>query len=258
MSKILVTGATGTLGRDLTQKLLGRGHQVRVFTRQAQPPVPDGVEVHQGNIREGSGLLEATKGADTIIHCVSVYEEGFPTDIQGTRNLIEVAKTNGSPHVIFISIVGIDHSPFPYFQAKLQAERIVEQSDLPWSILRATQFHNYILGVITSFEDEQAKTITIPAASRFQPIDSGEVADALIALVDQEASGRVPDVGGPQVLTLDEIAETYTRVFHKQRAIHTHTMQGEYFDAFRNDEKLNPDRAIGHITWEQFLQQRKG
>lgn len=63
-------------------------------------------------------------------------------------------------------------------------------------------------------------------------------------------------MGGPEVLTLAEMANTYARVFHKQRAIHTHTMPGEYFDAFRSDEKLVPERAVGRITWARFLQQR--
>jgi uncharacterized protein YbjT (DUF2867 family) len=256
MSTILVTGGTGGLGRHLVGKLLQRGHQVRIHTRQAHPNLPNSVSAYQGDIREGSGLAEATNGVDTIIHCVSVYEEGFATDIEGTRQLIKAAKTNGSPHLVFISIVGIDTSPFPYFQAKLQAEQLIEQSGLPWSILRATQFHTYILAVITSFEDDQAATISIPAGSRFQPIETSEVADALVTLAEGQAAGRAADVGGPEILMLDEIAEAYVRVLHKRRDIQTHMFPGDYFDAFRDDAKVNPDRAVGHMTWEQFLQQQ--
>ena len=256
MSTILVTGATGTLGREVVQKLLDRQQRVRVYTRQPHPPVPAGVEVYQGDIREGTGLIEATRAVDSIIHCVSVYEEGFTTDRQGASQLIEAAKANGAPHLVFISIAGIDHSSFPYFQAKLDVERMVEQSGLPWSILRATQFHNYILSLISSWEDENTATITVPAEARFQPIDVAEVAGALVTLAEREAAGRVPDMGGPEILTLDEMAETYVQVYRKQRAVHTHMLPGAYFDAFRSDEKVVADRAVGRMTWERFLQQR--
>ena len=256
MATTLVTGATGNLGREVVRRLLDGGQQVRVYARRPNPTFPADLAVYQGDIREGNGLREATQGVDTIIHCVSVYEDGFVTDRQGARNLIDAAKANGAPHLIFISIAGIDHSPFPYFQAKLAVEHRVEGSGLPWSILRATQFHDYILGVLASFEDEQAGTITVPAASRFQPIAVGEVADALVALAQQDAIGRAPDVGGPEVLTLEAMAQTYIRVFHKQRAISTHSLPGAYFDAFRSDDKLVPERAVGHVTWEQFLHQR--
>lgn len=256
MATLLVTGATGGLGRTIVPLLLDHGHQVRVLSRQAHPAVPDGVKISYGDVRAGTGLAEATRGVETIIHCVSVYEEGFPTDIVGTRNLLEAAQMNGSPHIVFISIAGIDHSPFPYFQAKREAEQQIAQSGLPYTILRATQFHTYILSLITSWEDPQAATITVPASSQFQPIDVSEVADALVALAEGQPVGRAPDVGGPEVLTLDEMAQTYIQVYKKQRTIHTHTTPGAYFDAFRSDEKLVPERAVGRITWKDFLRQR--
>ena len=256
MATTLVTGATGNLGRAVVRRLLDGGLQVRVYARRPNPAFPADVAVYQGDIREGNGLREATEGVNTIIHCVSVYEDGFVTDQQGARHLIDAATANGAPHLIFISIAGIDHSPFPYFQAKLAVEHMVEGSGLPWSILRATQFHDYILSVLASFEDEQAETITIRAGSRFQPIAVGEVADALVALAQGEAAGRAPDVGGPEVLTLEAMAQTYIRVFHKQRAIRTHSLPGAYFDAFRSDDKLVPEHAVGRITWDQFLHQR--
>ena len=259
MSTILVTGATGHLGGEVVRQLLDRGHSVRAYTRQSNPSVPAEVKVYQGEIREGSGLDEATKGVDAIIHCATLFDPGFATDREGTRNLIEAAKANGSPHLVYISIAGIDHSPFSLFQAKLSVERIIEQSGLPWSILRATQFPYFVLGLITSGEDEKTSTITIPAGSRFQPIDISEVAQALVTLAEQEAAGHVPDIGGPEVLTLEEMTQTYQRIFHKHNVVRSETaevLSGEYYDACRDDDKLVPDRAVGHINWENFLQQQ--
>ena len=257
MSTVLVTGATGTLGREVVRQLLERGQHVRIYARQPHPSVPPNVEVFQGDIRLGTGLHEAVKGVDTIVHCVSVFEfeQGYPTDIEGAGHLIEAARAHGSPHLIFVSIVGIDHSPFSYFQAKLKVERMIEQSDLPWTILRATQFHPYVFSLIRSMEDEEAGIITIPAGSYFQPIDPSEVAQALVTLAERGPAGHVPEIGGPEVLTFDEMVQTYLRVFHKNSVIQTHMLSNEYFDVFRDDEKLTPNRAVGHITWESFLKQ---
>lgn len=244
------------LGREVVQKLLDRGQHVRAYTHQLHLSVPQGVEVYQGDLRVGSGLIEATRGVDAIIHCASFFEEGYATDLQGSRHLLEAARENGSPRLVYVSIAGIDRSPFSYFQAKLEVEHMIEQSHVPWSILHVTQFHNYILSLITSWEDEKTSTITIPAGTRFQSIDISEVAHALVTLAEQPAAGHVPDMGGPEVLTLEEMVETYQRVSHKQCVVRTETLPGEYYDAFRSDEKLVPDRAVGRITWESFLRQR--
>ncbi|EFH90975.1 SDR family oxidoreductase [Ktedonobacter racemifer] len=265
MSTILVTGATGHLGSEVVRQLLEREHSVRAYTRQPHPSVPAGMQVYQGDIREGSGLDEATKGVDAIIHCATLFEPGFTTDLEGSRHLIEAAKANGSPHLVYISIAGIDHSPFslwaenPVSQVKLSVEHTIEQSGLPWSIVRATQFHYLVLGLITSGEDEKTSTITIPAGSRFQSIDISEVAQTLVTLAEQGAAGRVPDIGGPEVLTLEEMTQTYQGIFHKHNVVRSEpaeVLSGEFYDACRSDDKLVPDRAVGRITWESFLQQQ--
>lgn len=259
MATLLVTGATGNLGSKVVRQLHDRGQQVRAYSRQSRPWVPAGVEVYAGDILVGSALGEATRGVDAIIHCATFFEPGYATDLQGTRFLLEAARANGSPHLVYISIAGIDYSPFSYFQVKLEVEHMIEQSGLPYSILRATQFHDFVLSLITSGEDEKTQTITIPAGTRFQSIDVSEVAQALATLAEQSAAGHVPAIGGPEVLTLEEMTQTYLRVSHKQSVIRSEgpeTFPGEYYDACRSDEKLAPDRAVGRITWEQFLQER--
>lgn len=259
MSTILVTGATGNLGSNVVRQLLDRGQNVRAYARQPRPSIPASVPLYQGDISVGSTLDEATRGVDVIIHCASLFQEGYATDLQGSRHLIEAAKANGTPHLVYVSIVGIDRSPFSYFQAKLAVEQMIEQSGLPYSILRVTQFHDFVLSTITSAVDEQTATITIPAETRFQSIDVSEVATALVALAEQPASGRVSDIGGPEVLTLEEMAESYLRVSHQHYVVRSEgpeTFPGEYNDELRSDAKLVPDRAVGHITWESFLQER--
>ena len=109
MSTILVTGATGTLGREVVRQLRHRQHHVRAYTRQSRPAVPQGVAAYQDDIRVGTGLVEATRGVDAIVHCASVVDAGNVTELQGARHFLQVAVEHGEPHLIYISIVGIDH-----------------------------------------------------------------------------------------------------------------------------------------------------
>ncbi|QBD76090.1 NAD-dependent epimerase/dehydratase family protein [Ktedonosporobacter rubrisoli] len=256
MLTILVTGATGALGREVVQQLLQQQHQVRIYTHKSPPTAAENIEVYQGDLRTGEGLIEATRGVDSIIHCATFFDEGYVTDRQGTRHLIEAALKNGSPHLIYISIVGVDRSSFSYFQMKREVEKMIESSGLPWSILRTTQFHNFVLNIITSLEDKQSSTLTLPDGVRFQSIDGSEVAQALARLASQQAAGYLPEMGGPQILTLAEMAQSYQRVYAKQNNIRLEPLQGEMYEAFRSGVNLVPERAVGQITWETFLRQR--
>lgn len=259
MSTILVTGGTGNLGSHVVQQLLDRGHQVRAYARQSRPCIPKGAAMFQGDIRTGQGLAEAISGAAVIVHCATLFQEGYATDLQGIRHLVETARAHGSPHLVYISIAGVDRSPFSYFQAKLAVERVVEQSSLPWTIVRVTQFHDFVLSTIRAGEDEETATITIPAGVRFQSIAVSEVASALVTLAQQPAEGHVPDMGGPEVLTLEDMVNTYQRVYDTHYVVHAEgpeSFPGEYNDALRSDDKLVLDRAVGRITWETFLRQR--
>jgi uncharacterized protein YbjT (DUF2867 family) len=255
MSTILVTGATGSIGSSVVHHLLNRHHRVRIYTHQSQPSVPQEVEVYQGDIRTGTGLSAAIKGADAVIHCASnPREEGHATDIQGTRHLVQMASYSDALHIIYISIVGIDRSEFAYYKTKLEVEHIIERSGLPWTTLRTTQFHDFGLNIITSAEAKNPDKIIIPAGIRFQSIDKDEVAQRLVDLAEQRPAKRVPDMGGPQILTIEEMTETYLRIFNKQGVIiQPESLQGGRYDAFLSGINLVPDHAVGRVTWEDFL-----
>ncbi|QBD82627.1 NAD-dependent epimerase/dehydratase family protein [Ktedonosporobacter rubrisoli] len=256
MLKILITGATGNLGRQVVRLLLGRQHRVRAYTQVANPSIPQDVEVYTGDLRAGSGLAEATRGVDAIIHTATAFEPGYVTELQGARHLLDAAAENGVPHLLYISIAGVEESKFSYFKAKLEVEKMVTQSSVPWTILRATQFHTFPLQFITSGEDEQAGTITLPMGMSFQSIEMSEVALGLAKLAEGSAAGYAPVMGGPQILTLEEMAESYARHSNKQRVIRTEPLQGEIYDGFRGGVNLAPTRMVGHVTWEEFLQRR--
>jgi uncharacterized protein YbjT (DUF2867 family) len=187
-ARILVTGGTGTLGRQVVPRLREAGGDVRVLSRRTRE-ANGGVEYVTGDLATGQGVQAAVAGAAIIVHCAGSARG----DEDKARNLVRAASQAGTPHLVNISVVGADRIPvasaadrvmFGYFAAKLAAERVVAGSDLPWTTLRATQFYDLILMVARQL----TRLPAVPAAVgfRFQPVDTGEVAARLADL------GRLP------------------------------------------------------------------
>ena len=241
MRPILVTGGTGTLGRVLVGQLTAAGHQVRVLSRK-----PAGTPGHfTGDLSTGAGLAEAVAGTDVIVHCASDPRH-WPVDIDGTRRLVEAARAAGAPHLVYVSIVGVDRIPYGYYKAKLAAERVVEESGLPWTILRATQFHNLIAALAKVLT--KSPVVPVPKGLSFQPCDIHEVAARLVELATAPATGRAPDFGGPEIRTAEELVKRY-----RHRPIVSVPLPGKVFRALRSGANLAPDRRSGRITFEDFL-----
>src|SRR3990172_12933053 len=141
MSRVLITGGTGVLGSEVASRLAPAGYTVRVMSRRAAPAEGARTEWAQAQIETGEGLAEAVAGVDVIVHAASSpFRRTREVDVEGTRRLLEVARAAGVAHFVYISIVGIDRIPLPHYKAKLAAERLIEESAVPYSILRAPQF----------------------------------------------------------------------------------------------------------------------
>ena len=261
MASILVTGGTGTLGREVVARLIVRGHRVRILTHRtspAMPAVPEGVEVVPGDLSAGAGLAAALAGTEIVMHLASQSQQALATDVGGTRNLLAAATAQASaapPHIIYISIVGVDRSNMSYYVAKYAAEALIAASGLPWSILRTTQFHGFIASLLQSLGIETQPEIAVPAGVRVQSIDVGEVAERLVALAELGPLGHVAEMGGPQVLDLETMATTYLRVRDPRPTaqVRAEPLQSPLFDAWRSGSNLAPDHAFGVITWEEYL-----
>lgn len=257
-STILVTGGTGTLGRHVVPLLREAGRKVRVLSRSSHDAA-DGVEYVTGDLATGEGIGAAVEGAAIIVHCA-----GSSKDDQGkARSLVRAASRAGAPHLVYISVVGADRIPvvsgadramFGYFASKLAAERVVADSGLPWTTLRATQFHDAIL--MTARQMAKLPVILAPAAFRFQPVDAGEVAARLVELALGAPAGLVPDMAGPQVHEMAALLRGYLRARGKHRPIVPVRFPGKAARAIRSGANLAPGRAVGHRTWEDFLAER--
>jgi uncharacterized protein YbjT (DUF2867 family) len=258
-STILLTGGTGTLGRHVVPLLRDVGHDVRVLSRNAprtRDGAAEGVEFVAGDLATGKGVDAAVRGVGTIVHAAGSNKG----DGEKARNLVRAAATAGSPHLVYISVVGADRIPvvsgvdramFGYFAEKRAAELAVEASGLPWTTLRATQFHDLTLTAVKGMA--KLPVVPVPSGFRVQPVDAGEVAARLVELALGDPSGLVPDIAGPRIHGMDELVRSYLRATGRHRALMPMRLPGRAARAYREGANLAPGRAVGTRTWDDFL-----
>jgi uncharacterized protein YbjT (DUF2867 family) len=243
--RILVTGGTGTLGRLVVAGLRDTGRDVALLSRRGAPPDPPTMWF-TGDLRTGVGIDPALAGVGTVIHCATGRG-----DRKAAARLIAAAATVERPHLIYISIVGVDRIPFGYYKTKLEVEHQIMASGLPWTILRTTQFHTLIASIARGLTSPPL--VAVPRGLRFQPIAAAEVADRLIALATGAPAARVEDMGGPEIRTLDDLARSFARSSGRRRRYVRMPLPGQVMKAFRAGENLAPDHAVGVETFEEYL-----
>ena len=254
MQHVLITGGAGGLGRQITSRLVSAGYTVSVMSRSQTPTFnPGAVEWKQADLASGEGLAQAVKGAGIIVHSASHPLHSQQVDVEGTRRLLELAAQAGAAHILFVSIVGIERIPFPYYKAKLAAEKLVENSGLPYSILRATQFHTFIDGLVLPMFLRLPISL-FPADFQFQPIDTGEVAGRIAECVREGPGGRLADIGGPQVHTLGDLLRSWLAARGQRRWIIPLRYPGAVAAGFRQGFNTTPHNRYGRIGWEEWLQ----
>ena len=209
MQRILVTGGAGHLGRLVVQHLNAAGYPVRGMSRRTSPGEEwPGTEWVQADLVTGAGVAEAVAGMDVVVHLAG--KGNWQVDFEGTRRLLEAARAAQVAHVVFISVVGIDRVPWAGGKAKLASEDLIAHSGIPWSILRATQL-DYGIDLLLRMMTKLPLVTLLPTDLPLQPVDEEEVAERLCAIVQAGPSGRVPDMGGPEVYTSGELARIWLR-----------------------------------------------
>ncbi|KJY41555.1 NmrA family transcriptional regulator [Streptomyces sp. NRRL B-1568] len=248
---VLVTGGTGTLGRHVVPLLQDADRTVRVLSRRGGASTDAGVEHVTADLLKGEGLDAALDGVATVLHLAG----GPKGDDEATRNLVPAAQRAGVEHLVYISVIGADKLPLGYFRAKLGAEQAVAESGIPWTTLRAAQFHDLALTVV----EKMAKLPVVPAPGglRWQPVDAREVAARLVELALGQPAGLVPDLAGPRVYGLGDLSRGYLQARGKHRLMLPVRMPGKVGRAYRAGENLALDGAsLGQRTWEDFLAER--
>jgi uncharacterized protein YbjT (DUF2867 family) len=188
-------------------------------------------------------------GADVVVHAASDTRRFGRDDERQTANLLAAA--HGVGYVVYLSIVGIDTLDFPYYRHKLTCERIVEASSVPWTILRATQFHELVAMLLKPLD--RLPVVPLPLDFACQPVAAADVAERVAGLVEAGPSGRPPDFGGPEVSNLGDLARIWRERRGRPVRLLNVPIPGAIARGFREGRNTCPDHAEGRQTWEQFV-----
>lgn len=243
---ILVTGGTGELGRPTVAGLKAAGHDVRILSRT---PGPDRLS---GDLNTGAGLAAALDGVDTVLHLATSAGSKDPAQ---ARALVDACKAARVTHLVFISIVGVDTIPYSYYRAKLASERVIEESGIPFTILRATQFHAFI-ALFLHLQRRLPVILSLDVPD--QPIAVEEVAARLVELVDAGPSGRVADIGGPEQLALRTAIDTWQQAAGTRKPVWTLRIFGRTIRAFKEGRHMTAMPGFGRETFAEYAAREVG
>ncbi|MET7827696.1 NAD(P)H-binding protein [Streptomyces sp. NPDC005386] len=254
-STILVTGGTGTLGSLVVPLLREAGHPVRVLSRHARE-TDDGVaHVAVDLLKAGDEEIEAAvDGVGTVLHLAG----GPKGDDLATRHLLRAAQAADVRHFVYISVIGADRVPLAWLRTKREAERAVAGSGLPWTTLRAAQFNELTLKMVAGMA--RLPVFPAPGGLRLQPVDARDVAARITELTLGSPSGLVPDLAGPRVYALAELADGYALARgRRRRPLLPVRIPGSAGRAYRAGDNLSLAGAdTGRRTWEDFLAEQVG
>lgn len=256
--RVLVTGGTGMLGRQVVRRLREAEHTVRVLShREASGEMPPGIEWARADLAAGTGLREAVDGVDAIIHAATRFpmrgEAKLPSvDVEGTRALLAAARAAGVSHILYVSIVGIEHFPgFAYYRWKLRGEELVRESGVPWTIVRAAQFYPFI-GALADMV-LRLPVAPVPAGARLQPIAAADVATYLVERVEDGPSRRTHEVVGPEVHLAADLARSFARARGRHRVVLPVPVPARFGAALRSGALTSSRGTRGRLTWAEWL-----
>lgn len=247
--RVAVVGGTGVVGRHVVEALRSRGHEPVVVARSTG-----------ADVVSGDGLVDALAGTQTIVDVSNVEtisrakSEAFFE--KATTNLLEAGARAGASHLVALSIVGCDRVDLGYYFGKRRQEELVLAGGLPFSILRATQFHEFPGQLIERMPRAPAllvPMITVPRM-RSQPIAAREVGEALATLALGEPVGRAPDLAGPEVHDMPDLVRLVLRSRGSRRPVLGFRMPGATGKALAEGGLLPEDPGPrGTQTFAEWL-----
>ena len=255
-TKILLTGGTGQLGRMLLKQIDNEDFHIDILTRNKNIGSIKNVEYINADLTKVETLGSLGSDYDIIIHCASDPKNSESIDIKGTHNLLKSIKGGRPKNFIYISIVGVDKSTFPYYQNKLKTEELVVDSGIPYTIMRITQFHDFIYDRILNTANLEDGPIIIPDGLQFQSIDLMDVCGEILGLLKNGPSNSTIRIGGPEILKISDIIRNYQEVIKPEKEISLVPPHNDFQKLFTTGINLCSNHKTGKITWRDFLTEK--
>ncbi|MEU9009666.1 NAD(P)H-binding protein [Streptomyces sp. NPDC048479] len=208
--RIAIAGGTGTLGRRVAAELRSRGHDVRVLSRSS----PE----YRVDLTTGEGLADALVGCDVVVdasNSQSSAKQAAQTLVEGSRRLLAAEEAAGVGHHVCVSIVGCDQLPMGYFKVKADQEAVVEHGPVPWTVVRATQFHELMDMAFTA--GARWRVLPVPRG-RLQTVACAEVARAVADVAEAAPRHGRFEVAGPETVDVRALARRW-RALTGRRAL---------------------------------------
>ncbi|MFJ2173584.1 SDR family oxidoreductase [Streptomyces sp. NPDC101062] len=245
--RVAVAGGTGLVGRLVVEELAAAGQEPVVLARSR------GVD-----LVSGTGLDAAMAGVDVVVDVSNVTtmsgKKAVPFFDSVSRTLLAAGERAGVRHHVALSIVGVDRVGHGYYQGKLRQESVVKGGPTPWTVLRATQFHEFVEQTL----DLVPKPFAVVPRMRTQPIAAREVAQHLVRLALDPAQGMAPELAGPRVEQLVDLARRLLRATHQRRLLVPVRLPGATGAAMAGDGQLPTGPGPrGRQTFDEWLAQRR-
>lgn len=243
--KLVVIGGTGLVGSQVIRKLAAAGHE-------AVPAAPDtGVD-----LITAKGLDQALEGAEVVINVANspTFDEAsldfFRTSMS---NLLAAGERAGVRHQVILSIVGVDQVPeLDYYRAKALQEDLLRHGPTPYSIVRATQFFEFIEPTVSWTSD--ASTVRLPATP-IQPIATADVVDAVVQVATGPPLNGIWTVAGPDVFRLDELGRVTLAAHHDGRTVITDHRAGMFAAVTGDVLTAGPAAHLASTHYQDWIQQ---
>ncbi|NMI00970.1 SDR family oxidoreductase [Pseudonocardia acidicola] len=242
--KLVVIGGTGLIGSQVVQKLTAAGHEA------VPAALSTGVDVITG-----TGLDQALEGAGVVVNLANspTFDEAsvdfFRTSM---NNLLAAGESAGVRHQVILSIVGVDQVPqLDYYRAKTLQEDLLRQGPTPYSIVRATQFFEFMDAVLSETSDDT--TVRLPP-TRLQPIAAADVVDAVVDVSTGAPLQGIRNVAGPDVFPLDELGRVTLAAQQDNRTVITDDNAGMFAAVTGDVLTAGPDAHLAPTHYQDWIQ----
>lgn len=240
--RVAVAGGTGLVGKYVVGELRAAGHTPVVLARS-----------HGADLTTGAGLAEKLSGSDAVIDVANIVTTRRKTAVdffsRTTGNLIAAARAGGIAHLVTLSIVGSDEVDFGYYFGKRAQEELVRDGDVPWTVLRATQFFEFPEPLLNS-----ASPVVMVPRMLTRPVAAQDVAETLVAYALGDPAGMAPEIAGPDQLDMVDMARRIARVRGRRRLVVPVTLPGKVGKAMTTGGLLPRGEYLrGRRTFEARL-----